>query len=235
MYDKMTEHLVEIMNRKSSNLAVSLDVTTQAEFFHILEIVAPHICMLKTHVDIISDFDESFIERIRSTQKKYDFLILEDRKFADIGHTMQLQLDGIYRIGEWADMVTAHAISGAESLDVFCGKIDVLLLAQLSSSGNLIDATYSKKAMAIARLHPAVIGVIGQSQQEDEEHVFMCTPGVRLGDESGDGLGQRYRTPKTAVENGASVIIVGRGIINAPDILVATLEYKEAGWQAYSR
>jgi orotidine-5'-phosphate decarboxylase len=36
-------------------------------------------------VDIVEDFDESLIESLVALSKKHDFLIFEDRKFADIG------------------------------------------------------------------------------------------------------------------------------------------------------
>ena len=40
---------------------------------------------VQTHVDIIEDFDETLIEDLSELSRKHDFLIFEDRKFADIG------------------------------------------------------------------------------------------------------------------------------------------------------
>ena len=40
---------------------------------------------IKTHIDIIEDFDLSLIERLQELSAKHDFVIFEDRKFADIG------------------------------------------------------------------------------------------------------------------------------------------------------
>ena len=55
---------------------------------------------------------------------------MEDRKFADIGNTQELQFSyGIYKISNWADFVTSHVIGGYEALDCFLRtKMDVLVM-----------------------------------------------------------------------------------------------------------
>ena len=40
---------------------------------------------MKTHVDVIEDFDASVVDRLQELSAKHDFQIFEDRKFADIG------------------------------------------------------------------------------------------------------------------------------------------------------
>lgn len=41
--------------------------------------------MYQTHIDILEDFDYSLINQLEELSKKHDFVIFEDRKFADIG------------------------------------------------------------------------------------------------------------------------------------------------------
>lgn len=39
--------LLETIERKRSNLCVSVDVTKQAELLHIVDVVGPYICLVK--------------------------------------------------------------------------------------------------------------------------------------------------------------------------------------------
>ena len=47
----------------------------------------------------------------------YDVMYF-NRKFSDIGRTVTRQFnDGIYKISQWADVVTAHIVSGPGVID----------------------------------------------------------------------------------------------------------------------
>ena len=101
------------MERKRSNLCVAADVTTMAELEAVAAAVGPHIVCLKTHCDMIADWDAAAPARLRALAQQHDFVLFEDRKFADIGSTVAAQLSGgVYRIASWADCVTAHALPG---------------------------------------------------------------------------------------------------------------------------
>jgi orotidine-5'-phosphate decarboxylase len=101
------------MLAKQSNLCVAADVTSSAELIVLAEKVAPYICCLKTHCDIVSDWTAATAAALRALADKHNFLIFEDRKFADIGNTVVAQCkSGVYKIASWADFVNAHSLPG---------------------------------------------------------------------------------------------------------------------------
>lgn len=230
----------------------------------------------------MSDFDNDLVEQLSSLAKKHDFLIWEDRKFADIGeqralslsyrsffvahtvpralagNTVKLQYSsGVYKIASWAHLTNAHPIpgdgivSGLASVGLPLNR-GLLLLAEMSSAGNLATGDYTATTVAMARRHTDfVMGFVamrrvdeqvstagGVAEGEGADYVIM-TPGVGL-DSKGDGMGQQYRTPEEVIkDSGCDVIIVGRGIYGGgeghPDdkIREECIRYKEAGWKAY--
>lgn len=96
-----------MMERKKTNLCVSVDVTKKEDLLKIVDAAGPSVCLVKvsllsvhggnaesqrltftqTHIDIIEDFDEDLMVRLTELSQKHDFLIFEDHKFADIGES----------------------------------------------------------------------------------------------------------------------------------------------------
>jgi len=228
----VSKKLLEIALAKESNLIASADVTTTQELLELAEKVGPHIIALKTHIDIISDFDyQNTIVPLKELASKHKFLLMEDRKFADIGNTQELQFtSGVFKITDWADFVTSQVIGGFESLDCFT-NVGVVAIIGMSSKGTLTTNSYREEALKIALSHPNVIG--GVSQNALPEEVLLFTPGVNLAD-SGDGKGQQYNTPEHVFKTlHTDFIIVGRGIYKSENPGEAASNYKNEGWNAY--
>eukprot|EP00128_Syssomonas_multiformis_P008084 Colp12_sorted_trinity150504_noHs@22093 len=79
--------LFELMERKKTNLSIAADVSTKSELIALADLLGPYICVLKTHIDIVVDFDDDLAAQLKALSEKHDFMIFEDRKFADIGMT----------------------------------------------------------------------------------------------------------------------------------------------------
>ncbi|KAI0701820.1 orotidine monophosphate decarboxylase [Cytidiella melzeri] len=246
--------LLETIARKKSNLCVSVDVTDRNDFLKIIDAVGPYVCLIKTHVDILDHFDMSLIEHLQELSVNHDFLIFEDRKFADIGNTVALQYSsGVHKIASWSHITNAHPIpgpsiiSGLASVGKPLGR-GLLLLAEMSTKGSLATGSYTEEAVRMARAHrDFVIGFIAQRRMEgvgvstthEHEDFLILSPGVAL-DSKGDAMGQQYRTPREVVtQSGCDVIIVGRGIygkgpgIDASSVQAQAKRYREEGWEAY--
>lgn len=237
----LAKNLLKLIDDKQTNLAISADVTHCDKLLVIADKLGPEICILKTHIDILDDFTRDFTAELQKIAQKHQFFIFEDRKFADIGNTVKNQYQsGIFRIADWAHIVNAHSLPGPGLIQGLSEvglpkERGLLLLAEMSSKGNLLDPIYAEKTFEMAEQFPEfVIGFISQRKlSENDHHWIYMTPGVRFA-ESKDALGQQYVTPEKAIiEHESDIIIVGRGIINADDPVGAAKKYREAGWAAY--
>merc|ERR1719419_386791 len=240
--DNITKELFLLMHRKKTNLCVSADLTTCSEVLALADAVGPHICLLKTHADILNDFSFDFIKKLRMIAQHHEFLLFEDRKFADIGNTVRHQYaHGLYSIVKWAHITNAHLLSGPGVIEGLKScipegeKRGLLLITEMSSKGNLLTPEFKKKGILWAEEHKDfVVGFICQGAMDQKHpHLIHMTPGVNL-ETKGDGLGQQYNTPSDVITKRLSdIIIVGRGVYKADDHSSAALKYREAAWSAY--
>ncbi|MBI3033409.1 orotidine-5'-phosphate decarboxylase [Candidatus Woesearchaeota archaeon] len=242
--------LYRIMEKKKTNLILSADVTKADKVITIARELGPFIVGLKTHIDIIDDFNQQMINDLQTIADEYEFLIFEDRKFAEIGNTAQLQYKhGVYHIITWADIVNAHSVPGEGVVQGLCTAAKehyeprgCLLIAQMSSKNNLVTREYSQKTLEIAELFPDfVIGFIATGgdplklrsfAHKVPPHYLLITPGIRFGSKA-DTMQQSYGTPEEAIHAGSDIIIVGRGIYESQDMKETAKQYRDAGWKAY--
>lgn len=242
--NSLGRQLFELMARKKTNLCVAADIGSPEEMLKLADAVGPHVCVLKTHVDVFDSWTGDHAKELEQLAQKHDFLIFEDRKFADIGNTVVMQYGGgIYKIADWSHIINAHLVPGPGIIDGL-KKVGMdkgrglLLLAEMSSKGTLANGDYTKKVAAAGEENQDfVMGFISVSPNqwgvETSPGLIHMTPGVQLAAGGGD-LGQQYNTPAGVIgERGSDVIIVGRGVYKAVDPAKAAKEYREAGWQAY--
>ncbi len=228
--------LLRLMDEKKTNLCVSADVTTKQAFLELVDQIGPKICLLKTHIDIIKDFDQDLLTKMQELATKHQFMIFEDRKFADIGNTVKYQYEN--KIVDFADIINAHMlpgpgiIEGLKTVGMPKGR-GLLLLAQMSSKDNLLTDEYTKKTVEYSKMNADfVIGFIAQSKLENDPRFLYLTPGVKK-EASSDNLGQQYNTPESMIQKGTDIIIVGRGIYEAENPKEEAAYYRKLAWDAY--
>jgi uridine monophosphate synthetase len=115
----LSAYLYKLMDLKASNLCLSADVTNARELLSLADKVGPSIVVLKTHYDLITGWDYNPITgtgaQLSALGRKHGFLIFEDRKFADIGKTVQMQYTaGTARIIDWAHITNVNISAGKD-------------------------------------------------------------------------------------------------------------------------
>ena len=243
----MARKYMPVACQKQSLVCLAADRNTMEGLFALLEEVGPHIAALKTHVDLVDDWTQESWKHFCDAAKQHNLLIFEDRKFADIGKISRGQMAGIYDIRSWSDIVTAHLISGPDIVDGLQSAWSevnrvggVLLLAQMSSRGNLLSPNYRDEVIAKGITSEGVLGFIGNGSRPEElrqlrekvgDGKLIWTPGVNLA--VGDGeMGQRYGHPAEAVNAGSDCIIVGSGINGASSPAEMAKKYSQVSWDA---
>ncbi|CAF1554243.1 unnamed protein product [Adineta ricciae] len=232
-----------ILKEKKTNLCLSADLPSLDEIIELSKQIGPNICMLKIHCDILNDFSMEKILQLKEISRKFNFLLLEDRKFADIGNTVKSQYTkGLFQISQWADLVTVHILPGegiVEALEQAAQSINeprgCLLIAQMSSKGALTDNEDYVKVQCAKKYSNFVIGFISQSRLTTDNQFLHCTPGIHLNN-TGDQLGQQYVTPRQAIDGrGADILIVGRAILDSINRVKTAEEYQEEGYRVYEQ
>ncbi|KAK2590123.1 orotidine 5'-phosphate decarboxylase, partial [Conoideocrella luteorostrata] len=117
----LNAYLFKLMDLKASNLCLSADVTTARELMYFADKLGPSIVVLKTHYDMVSGWDfhpqTGTGAKLASLARRHGFLIFEDRKFGDIGNTVETQyIGGSARIIEWAHIVNVNMVPGKASV-----------------------------------------------------------------------------------------------------------------------
>ena len=251
-----SNYVYNLAIEKKSNIILACDLEKCDDIIKLINLVGNNILGIKLHINIIQDFTHHFIEQLKSLKKLYNLIIIEDGKFADIGSIVIKQLNGFYKINEWADFITAHSITGKgiiESINQEYPNLGVILISELSSKNNLITQTqdYTKKTIEMTKdneIKNKVAGFI--SQEETFKYInkfetLTFSPGINLSNSS-DNLDQTYKNPLKLFNSNKTTPrigmfwIVGRGIYknnnnnNDQDIFKSSLEYKKAGWDYFT-
>lgn len=158
MHHPMGQRLIEVMMAKQSNLCAAIDVTSTLELLKLAEKLGPFVCVIKTHVDILEDFQyDQTIKPLMSLAQKHNFLLFEDRKLADIGNTVALQFQkGLYSIASWADLITVHGIPGPSLLTALERSsersIGAVMVSEMSCKGKTSERASFRNGIYLLRI-----------------------------------------------------------------------------------
>jgi uridine monophosphate synthetase len=204
------DRICSIIKEKKSNICLAADVKNTKQLFDIIEELGDKICILKIHYDIIEDFHinlEETISKLNYYKQRFNFLIWEDRKFADIGMIMIRQIKN--NICRWADIISVHSVMGLESIKCL-DFIAIILIGELSTKDCIIDANYIIRSTLILESLDNIVGVVCQNKIHTDK--LKIVPGISL-QFSEDGMGQQHTPITNQSKNFADIYVIGRGIL----------------------
>ena len=218
-----SNQLYNIASIKKSNLILSCDFMSEKEILQIIQAIGNKLVAVKLHLDtIITNYIE-FNDNLILLKNKYNFLIIEDAKYADIEAIMYEKItNSRMNITSIADAITIHAISGVSILENENIHIPMIIVSEMSSDDNMIDVAYSRKIinkLDDVNKFDLLGGLVCQNNIPTFIKPFQyltMSPGINL-EETRDASNQRYRIPGRGNNRVGLFWIVGRGITKYRD------------------
>lgn len=234
---------------KESKVIVALDYNQESDALKFVDSVDPSLCRLKVGKEMFTYFGPAFVKKL--IERRFEVFL--DLKFHDIPNTVASAVRAAAELGVW--MVNVHASGGAkmmtaarEILEPYGSDAPLLTAVtvltsmdqeQLAAVG--IERQVRDQVCLLAQLAGkcGLDGVVCSAKEAPMlrqimgKDFLLVTPGIRplnvaVGDQS------RVVTPKQAVLNGSSYLVIGRPITRAEDpnevlrqILAETSEAQE--------
>lgn len=219
------------MQDPRQHLIVALDVSSAAAARKIVAALGESVLLYKVGMQLYTAEGPAVVRDLTASGRQ----VFLDLKYHDIPNTVASAVRDAARLG--VSMLTVHAAGGGKMLQAACEAaannsrgpmvlgVTVLTslddgdLSKMGIRGNVVDQVLRLGALALshgckglvssAREAPALRGELGRD-------FAIVTPGVRP---AGTGKGDQVRvvTPAEAISAGASHIVVGRPITEAPD------------------
>ena len=106
--------IANIVMKKKTNIILSVDIPDINKFMSFINLLGKYIAGVKVHLDIFPELERDQIRSFLIIEKvKNNFIVIEDRKFADICSTNILQNKEL-KTDEYADIIICHGLTGFE-------------------------------------------------------------------------------------------------------------------------
>ena len=216
-------------------IIVALDYASAEAASSLVERLDPRLCRLKVGKELFTAAGPAWVESL--VERGYGVFL--DLKFHDIPHTVAQACKAAAGLGVW--MLNVHALGGRammsaarEALEGSPHRPRLIAVTILTSMGapDLAELGIAEEPLQmvrrLARLSRdcGLDGVVcsareaGALRQEFGPGFCLVTPGIRPAGAKLDDQ-NRVMTPAQALRAGASYLVIGRPITQAPDPLVA--------------
>jgi orotidine-5'-phosphate decarboxylase len=220
-----------------SPILVALDVPDAGSALSLAESLAPHVGGFKVGLELLMGAGPTVFESVGS----FGLPVFADAKLHDIPNTVRGAASRLGALG--ARWVTVHASGGREMVEAAVaglatgsgGSAGVLVVTVLTSLDRLglaeigVDSGVDDQVSLLARV-AADSGAEGVVCAVDEIAVVksaapglsVVTPGIRPPGAGNDDQ-RRVATLADALSAGADMVVVGRAITAAPDVVAAAI------------
>jgi orotidine-5'-phosphate decarboxylase len=216
-------------------IIVALDYPDAVSALALVARLDPALCRLKVGKELFTVAGPHLVEQLQQR----GFEVFLDLKFHDIPNTTAQACKAAANLGVW--MVNVHASGGRrmmeaarEGLAGFAKRPKLIAVTVLTSMSQAdlvelnITVTPAEQVLHLAALAQAsgMDGVVCSAQEagllREKAGAGFClvTPGIRPATASADDQ-SRIMTPRAALENGSSYLVIGRPITKAADPLLA--------------
>jgi orotidine-5'-phosphate decarboxylase len=219
-------------------IIVALDYPEAAPALALAAQLQPGLCRLKVGKELFTASGPGLVEQLM----KHGFEVFLDLKFHDIPNTVAQACKAASSLGVW--MVNVHALGGRKMMEAAREAvansaqppklIAVTVLTSMGSADLAETGIASSPADMVLRLAKlahgcGLDGVVCSAQEaallrrEIGEGFCLVTPGIRPQQANLDDQ-TRVMTPRAALENGASYLVIGRPVTRAENPLLALQE-----------
>lgn len=216
-------------------IIVALDYADAASALALVARLDPRLCRLKIGKELFTVAGPQLVEQVQQR----GFEVFLDLKFHDIPNTTAQACKAAAHLGVW--MVNVHASGGSrmmeaarEGLAGFSQRPKLIAVTVLTSMAQAdlaelgISVSPAEQVSRLAALTQAsgLDGVVCSAQEaallrrQAGDGFCLVTPGIRPADAQADDQ-SRIMTPRAALENGSSYLVIGRPITKAADPLLA--------------
>jgi len=219
------------------DIIVALDVSSAREAEAVVERIGEPVQFYKVGLELFVADGPATLAMLRQRNKR----IFLDLKLHDIPRTVERSVQSAARFG--AELLTIHATGGkamiaaaaqaATQADANLKILAVTVLTSLDGNdladiGVMRDPASQVEALAKLAVGAGAHGLVCSPQEVGRLRnalgaaPYLVTPGIRpAGGDLGDQ--KRVATPAQAAKDGASALVIGRPILEAPDPRAAAL------------
>lgn len=211
------------------SIIVALDAKSEYHAFTIVEQLDPTLCRVKVGKELFTHAGPSVVQKLQHQ----GFEVFLDLKFHDIPNTTAQAVCAAADLGVW--MVNVHASGGrkmmqtcAERLKAGNYQTQLIAVTVLTSMGREdlcdigldIEPVEQVKRLAKLTQESGLDGVVCSAQEAKilrdmlGQDFALVTPGIRPEGANADDQ-KRIVTPKQAMQDGASHLVIGRPITQA--------------------